>query len=156
MDSLSPGHKLQVWILQDLSKDSNYSAETPLLAAMAALEVQEFLFTSAGSWCHQLHKDATDAPGCAGTIWKFPSHGGTPSHHPLIQRIFPKKNHPAIGVPPCIGNPHMLNPLSPKLHQLTAPKSHSSSNFLCTRISCHNLPGKRWKRWKHWAHRSCG
>ena len=38
------------------------------------------------------------------TIWRFHSHGGTPSHHPF-QWDFPNKNHPAIR-----GNPHFRIP----------------------------------------------
>ena len=31
--------------------------------------------------------------------------GGTPSHHPSPDGIFPNKNHPAIGVPPWLWTP---------------------------------------------------
>ena len=35
----------------------------------------------------------------------FHSHGGTPSHHPFIDAIFPNKNHPAMGVPSWLWKP---------------------------------------------------
>ena len=42
-------------------------------------------------------------------IWWFPEIG-VPPNHPFLDGIFPYKpslNHPAIGVPPIYGNPHM-------------------------------------------------
>jgi hypothetical protein len=32
----------------------------------------------------------------------------TPSHHPFIDVFFHEINHPAIGVPPILGNPHLV------------------------------------------------
>ena len=38
----------------------------------------------------------------------FLSHRGTPSHHPNLGRIFPNKNHPAMGVPPWPWKPPLM------------------------------------------------
>ena len=55
-----------------------------------------------GKWAYWDAKKCCHCWQLTNTIWRFPIHFWTPSHHPFIIRIF---YHPAIGVPPWLKKP---------------------------------------------------
>ena len=67
-----------------------------------------------------LNSDTEQRQGCSEHVlwlnysltlkWRFPFHGGTPSHHPFLGGISPNKNHQAIGVPPWLWKPPNVFP----------------------------------------------
>ena len=60
----------------------------------------------------------------------FLSHRGTFSSHPFIDGIFPNKNHPAIGVPPILGTPLMVQWIS----ESQSVENSSRRTLLCIKV----------------------
>ena len=48
--------------------------------------------------------------------WRCPIHGGTPVHHPLSNRSFHERNHPAIGVPQWLRKPPYMGVSEDEVH----------------------------------------
>ena len=76
----------------------------------------------------------------------FLSHGGTPSHHPFLDRIFHETNHPAIGYlhrkPPC----HRENDNKPLGFggSLSSDKPHIIKNEFGNKVSLQTGPQCTW------------
>ena len=70
---------------------------------------------------------------------------GVPLNHPFLFRNFPNKNHPAIGVPPIYGNPHIPTREDGLLGIFQAYGLHGTVNKTFNLPSKTNLGAENWK-----------
>ena len=77
-------------------------------------------------------------------IWRFPKMG-VPLNHPFLFGNFPNKNHPAIGVPPIYGNPHIPTREDGLIGIFQAYGLHGTVNKTFNLPSKTNLGAENWK-----------